>query len=71
MLFPKYVLEDLSVGSGSIIGKGTIDEFFNHVSMHKDVEDRSSAELAPSYEVAATYLVHILEARFVNLNPFI
>jgi hypothetical protein len=22
MLFPKYVLEDLSVGSGSIIGKG-------------------------------------------------
>jgi hypothetical protein len=28
------------------------------------------AELAPSYEVAATYLVHTLEARFVNLNPF-
>jgi hypothetical protein len=28
------------------------------------------AELAPSYEVAAAYLVHILEARFVNLNPF-
>jgi hypothetical protein len=38
--------------------------------MHKDVEDRSLAELAPSYEVAATYLVHMLEARFVNLNPF-
>jgi hypothetical protein len=37
--------------------------------MHKDVEDRSLAELAPSYEVAAAYLVHILEARFVNLNP--
>jgi hypothetical protein len=70
MLFPKYVLEDLSVGSGSIIGKGNIEEFFNHVSMHKDVEDRSLAELAPSYEVAATYLVHMLEARFVNLNPF-
>jgi hypothetical protein len=70
MLFPKYALEDLSVGSGSIIGKGNIEEFFNHVSMHKDVEDRSLAELAPSYQVAAAYLVHMLEARFVNLNPF-
>jgi hypothetical protein len=70
MLFPKYALEDISVGSGSIIGKGNIDEFFNHVSMHKDVEDRSLAELAPSYEVVAAYLVHMLEARFVNLNPF-
>jgi hypothetical protein len=53
MLFPKYALEDLSVGSGSIIRKGNIEEFFNHVSMHNDVEDRSLAELAPSYEVAA------------------
>jgi hypothetical protein len=70
MLFPKYVLEDLSVGSGSIIGKSNIKEFFNHISMHKDVEDRSSAELAPSYEVATAYLVHMLEARFANLNPF-
>jgi hypothetical protein len=70
MLFPKYVLEDLSVGSDSIIGKGNIEEFFNHISMHKDVKDRSLAELAPSYEVVATYLVHMLEARFGNLNPF-
>jgi hypothetical protein len=70
MLFPKYTLEDLTVGSGSIIRKGNIEKFFNHVSMHKDVEDRSLAELAPSYEVAATYLVHMLEARFVNLSPF-
>jgi hypothetical protein len=70
MLFPKYALEDLSVGSGSIIGKGNIEEFFNHISMHKDVEDRSLAELAPSYKVAAAYLVYMLEARFVNLNPF-
>jgi hypothetical protein len=70
MLFPKYALEDLSVGSGSIIRKGNIEEFFNHVSMHKDVKDRSLAELAPSYEVATAYLVHMLEARFVNLNPF-
>jgi hypothetical protein len=51
MLFPKYVLEDLLVGSGSIIGKGNIEEFFNDISMHKDVEDKSLAELAPSYEV--------------------
>jgi hypothetical protein len=71
MLFPKYVLEDLSVGSGTIIGKGNIEKFINHISMHKDVEDRSLAELAPSYEVDAAYLVHMLEARFVNLNPFI
>jgi hypothetical protein len=70
MLFPKYVLEYLSVGSGSIIGKGNIEEFFNHVSMHKDVENRSLAKLAPSYEVADAYLVHMLEARFVNLNTF-
>jgi hypothetical protein len=38
--------------------------------MHKDVEDRSLAELAPSYEVAAAYLVHMLEARYFNLNLF-
>jgi hypothetical protein len=70
MLFPKYVLEDLSVGSGSIIGKSNIEEFFNHISMHKDVEEKSLAELAPSYEVASAYLVHILEARFASLNPY-
>jgi hypothetical protein len=40
MLIPKYVLEDLSVGSGSIIGKSNIDEFFNHISMHKEVEEK-------------------------------
>jgi hypothetical protein len=70
MLFPKYVLEDLSVGSGSIIGKSNIEEFFNHITMHKDVEDKSLAELAPSYQVAFAYLVHMLEARFASLNPF-
>jgi hypothetical protein len=70
MLFPKYALKDRSIGSGSIIGKDNIEEFFNHVSKHKDIEDRSLAELVPSYEVAAAYLVHMLEARFVNLNPF-
>jgi hypothetical protein len=70
MLFPKYVLEDLSVGSGSIIGKNNINEFFNHISMHKDVEEKSLVELAPSYEVASAYLIHKLEARFASLNPF-
>jgi hypothetical protein len=63
-------LEDLSVGSGSIIGKSNIEELFNHISMHKDVEEKSLAELAPSYEVASAYLVHMLEARFASLNPF-
>jgi hypothetical protein len=38
--------------------------------MHKYVKDRSLAELAPSYEVATAYLVHMMESRFVNLNPF-
>jgi hypothetical protein len=70
MLFPKYVLEDLSIGSGLIIRKSNIEEFFNHISMHKDVEEKSLAELAPSYEVAFAYLVHMLEARFASLNPF-
>jgi hypothetical protein len=70
MLFPKYILEDLSIGSGSIIGKDNIEEFFNHISMHKDVEEKTLAKLAPSYEVASAYLVHMLEARFASLNPF-
>jgi hypothetical protein len=70
MLFPKYIMEDLSIGSGSIIGKDNIEEFFNHVSKHKDVENKSLAELALSYEVTAAYLVHMLEAKFVNLSPF-
>jgi hypothetical protein len=70
MLFPKYVLEDLSVGSGSIIGKSNIEEFFNHISMHKEVEKKSLVELAPSYKVASACLVHMLAARFASLNPF-
>ena len=69
MLLPKYILKDLSIGSGSIIGRDNIEEFFNHVSKHKDIKDRSLAELAPNYEIAAASLVHMLEARFVNLNP--
>jgi hypothetical protein len=71
MLFPKYILEDLSVGSGSIIGKSNIEEFFNHISMYKEVEEKSLIELASSIEVASTYLIHMLEARFASLNRFI
>jgi hypothetical protein len=70
MLFPAYVLEDLSIGSGSIIGKSNIEEFFNHISMHKEVEENSLVDLAPSIEVASAYLIHMLEARFASLNPF-
>ena len=53
----KYVLKDLSIGSGSIIGRDNIEEFFNHVSKHKDVEDKSLVELAPDYETDAVCLV--------------
>ena len=69
MLIPKFTLKYLSIGNGSIIGKDNIEEFFNHVSKHEDIEDRSLAELAPNYEITAASLVHMLEARFVNLNP--
>jgi hypothetical protein len=70
-LIPEYVLKDLSVGCGSIIGKDNIEEFFNHVIKHKDTEDRSLADLASNYETVAAYLVHMLEAMLVNLNPII
>ena len=70
MLIPKYVLEDLSVGSGSIIGKSNIEEFFNHISMHEEVKEKSLVELAPSYEVASAYLVHMLEARESSRGGF-
>jgi hypothetical protein len=70
MLFPKFVLEDLSVGSGSIIGKSNIEEFFNHISIHKEVDEKSLVDLAPSIEVASAYLIHMLETRFASLNPF-
>jgi predicted transcriptional regulator len=68
MLLPKFTLKYISVGSGSIIGRDNIEEFFNHVSKVNDFEDRSLVELAPNYEIATASLVHMLEARFVNLN---
>ena len=69
MFIPKFTLKDLSIGSGSIIEKENIEKFFNHVSKHEDIENRSIAELAPNYEIVVASLVHILEARFVSLNP--
>ena len=71
MLFPKCALKDLSLGSGSIIGRDNIEEFFNHVSKHEDIEDKPLVELAPDYETAVTCLVQMLEARFISLNPFL
>jgi hypothetical protein len=47
-----------------------MEEFFNHISMHKYVEEKSLTELASSYEVASAFLVHTLEARFASHNPF-
>jgi hypothetical protein len=69
-MFPKFVLEDLSVGSGSIIGKSNIEEFFNHISMHEEVEEKYWVELAPSIEVASVCLIYMLETRFASLNPY-
>src|SRR4051812_36209063 len=70
MLLPKFALKDLAIGSGSIIGKDNIEEFVNHVSKHEDIEDKSIVELACNYDIAEASLVHMLEARFVSLNPF-
>jgi hypothetical protein len=39
--------------------------------MHKEVEKKSLVELAPSIEIGSAYLIHMLEARFASLNPFI
>ena len=69
MLFPKFVMEDLSVGSGSIIGNRNIEEFFNHISMHEEVEEKSWIELAPNIKVASVCLIDMLETRFASLNP--
>src|SRR5215212_3800620 len=69
-MFPfNFTTKDIPVGQGSIIGRDNIEEFFTHVSIVEDFEDRSLVELAPNYEIATASLVHMLEARFVNLNP--
>src|SRR3954465_676544 len=69
MLLLQFMFKELSVGSGSIIGRENIKDFFDHVSKHDDIEDKSIVDLAPNYEIAATSLVHLLEARFGSLNP--
>ena len=69
MLPPKFTLKDIPVGQGSIIGRDNIEEFFTHVSMVEDFEDRHLVKVVPTYESATASLVHMLETRFVNLNP--
>src|SRR4051812_42931816 len=69
MLLPQFMFKELVVGSGSIIGRENIKDFFDHVSKHDDIEDKSIVDLAPNYDIAAAYLVHLLEARFSSLNP--
>src|SRR3954454_16472310 len=69
MLLPQFMFIELSVGSGSIIGRENIKDFFDHISKHDDIEDKSIVDLAPNYEIAAASLVHLLEARFASLNP--
>src|SRR3954465_14818783 len=69
MLLPQFMFKELSVGSGSIIGRENIKDFFDHISKHDDIEDKSMVDLAPNYEIAAASLVHLLEARFASLNP--
>ena len=71
MFPPKFILKDVPVGRGSILGKDNIEDFFTHISTVEDFEDRHLVELAPTYEIAVASLVHALEARFVNLNPVI
>jgi hypothetical protein len=38
--------------------------------MHKEVEEKSLVELAPSYEVASAHLVHMLEASTTRKTSF-
>src|SRR3954447_22879792 len=71
MFPPKYVLKDLSTGSGSIIGINNIVEFLDHVSKYEDIGEKSLAELAPDYETAMACLVKMIESKFSSLNPFL
>ena len=56
MLLPQFKSKELSIGSGSIIGRENIEEFFNHISRHDDIEDKSIVDLAPNYDIAAASL---------------
>src|SRR6266480_4078272 len=69
MFPPKFFMQEVHVGSGSIIGKENIKEFFNYVSKSEEVEDKVIAECAPDRETALAGFVYLLEARFVNLHP--
>ena len=63
------MLKELSIGSGSIIGRENIEEFFNHVSKHDDIKDKSIVDLAPNYEIASASLVHYWRIDLLVLIP--
>ena len=71
MSLPKFAMKDLKVGSGFIIGRNNIEDFFNHVNGLRDLDEKPVVELAHNYETAIASLVGMIEARFVNLNPIL
>ena len=64
-------MKDLDVGSGFIIGRNNIEEFFNHVNGLRDLNEKPLVELTHNYETDVASLVGMIEARFVNLNPIL
>ena len=71
MSLPKFAMKDLDVGSGFIIGRNNIEEFFNHVNGLRDLDEKSVVELTHNYETIVASIVAMIEARFVNLNPIL
>ena len=61
--------KELSIGSGSIIGRENIEEFFNHISTHDDIEDKSIVDLDPNYDIAAASLVTYWRLSLLVLIP--
>jgi hypothetical protein len=57
MLIPKFILEDLSVGSGSIIGKSNIEEFFNHTRKNGAAARRALTNVWKSYIIDPSNVV--------------
>ena len=39
MSLPKFAMKDLEIGSGFIIGRNNIEEFFNHVNGLRDLNE--------------------------------
>ena len=64
MFTPKFSTKDLRVGSGFIIGRNNIEEFFNHVNALRDFNDKPLVKFTHSYESSIASLVAMIEARF-------